>query len=186
MEATALANAQHLGRLSVDRIELAPMDLPDAQAVLSWRYDPPFDWYNPPVESLETVANLLDPRWQFHSVKFGVTLLAYASFGADGQVPGGDYSEAAVDVGLGLAPHFTGQGYGAVIVSAITRFALDAQASKVARLTVARFNQRAIKLYTRLGFTLEQEFTYEQMPYWVMVNRDFELQAHPETIAGLR
>jgi RimJ/RimL family protein N-acetyltransferase len=171
---TALVSSNHLANLKVEQIELSPMSTEDAKGVLRWRYDPPFDWYNPPAESIEAIANLLNPRWQFHSVKVDSTLLAYASFGADGRVPGGDYREAAVDIGLGVAPQFTGQGLGSPIVTAIVRFALRNQKSSMARLTVARFNQRAISLYTRLGFKHEQEFVHEQMPYWVMVRRQFE------------
>jgi len=183
MEGTALVSPSYLAGLKVEQIEFSPMSTEDAEGVLRWRYDPPFDWYNPPAESIEAVANLLNPLWQFHSVKVDSTLLAYASFGADGQVPGGDYSEEAVDIGLGVAPQFTGQGLGSPIVTAIVRFALRKQGSSVARLTVARFNQRAIRLYTRLGFIHEQEFVHEQMPYWVMVRRELESDGQSVSLA---
>ena len=119
--------------------------------------------------SKEVVANLIDPQWQFHSIKADNALIAYASFGNDGRVTGGDYTAPATDIGLGLAPALTGRGLGSIVLQAILEFAQTSFQSPAARLTVARFNQRAIRLYERAGFEPTQEFTYERVAYWVMV-----------------
>ena len=119
--------------------------------------------------SKEVVANLIDPQWQFHSIKADNALIAYASFGNDGRVKGGDYTAPATDIGLGLAPALTGRGLGRIVLQAILEFAQTSFQSPAARLTVARFNQRAIRLYERAGFEPTQEFTYERVAYWVMV-----------------
>ena len=96
-------------------------------------------------------------------------MIAYASFGNDGRVTGGDYSDSAIDIGLGLAPMLTGRGLGAIVLQAILKFAEKTFRRPAARLTVARFNQRAIRLYERAGFKATQEFTHERVAYWVMV-----------------
>ena len=119
--------------------------------------------------SKEVVANLIDPQWHFHSIKADNALIAYASFGNDGRVTGGDYTAPATDIGLGLAPALTGRGLGSIVLQAILEFAQTSFQSPAARLTVARFNQRAIRLYERAGFEPTQEFTYERVAYWVMV-----------------
>ena len=150
-------------------LQLTPLSEADARSILEWRYNPPYDWYNPPPLSDEAVANLIDPQWQFQSIKAGNQLIAYASFGNDGRVTGGDYSDPAIDIGLGLAPKLTGRGLGAIVLQAILEFAQTTVKSPAARLTVARFNQRAIRLYERAGFQPTQEFTHERVAYWVMV-----------------
>ena len=146
-----------------------PLPEADARSILEWRYAPPYDWYNPPPLSDEAVANLTDPQWQFHSIKAGNNLVGYVSFGNDGRVTGGDYSDPAIDIGLGVAPTLTGRGLGTVVLQAILEFAQTTFQSPAARLTVARFNQRAIRLYERAGFQPTQEFTHERVAYWVMV-----------------
>ena len=39
-------------------------------------------------------------------------LVGFCCFGFEGQVPGGDYSVDALDVGIGMRPELTGQGLG--------------------------------------------------------------------------
>ena len=154
---------------TANSLQLELLSEADARSILEWRYNPPYDWYNPPPLSDEAIANLIDPQWQFHSIKAGDASVAYASFGNDGRVIGGDYSDPAIDIGLGLAPALTGRGLGAIVLQAILDFAQTTFQSPAARLTVARFNQRAIRLYDRVGFELTQEFTHERVAYWVMV-----------------
>jgi ribosomal-protein-alanine N-acetyltransferase len=154
---------------TANSLQLTPLSEADACSILEWRYDSPYDWYNPPPLSDEAVANLIDPQWQFHSIKASNKLIAYASFGKDGRVTGGDYSDPAIDIGLGVAPALTGRGLGAIVLQAILEFAETTFRKPAARLTVARFNQRAIRLYDRAGFQPTQEFTHERVAYWVMV-----------------
>ena len=168
-EAIALHSKTFPLPFTANNLRLTPLSAADARSLLGWRYDPPYDWYNPPPFSSEAVANLIDPKWKFHSIKASDALVAYASFGNDGRVTGGDYSGPAIDIGLGLAPGLTGRGLGSIVLRAILEFAKTTLPSPTARLTVARFNQRAICLYERVGFKTIQEFTHESVAYWVMV-----------------
>ena len=87
----------------MDRNRFTLMRLTRGQAaeVLSFRYAPPLDFYNPPPAYPGAIENLIDPKWQFHGVEYDRQLVGYASFGADGQLPGGDYTAPALDIGLG-------------------------------------------------------------------------------------
>ncbi|MEW5871150.1 MAG: GNAT family protein [Chloroflexota bacterium] len=72
-----------------------------------------------------------------------------------------DLGEAELWVGFGLKPELTGRGLGAGFVSACIAFALarHGYTGDYIRLGVPAFNQRAIKVYERLGF---QIFNREQ------------------------
>lgn len=80
----------------------------------------------------------------------------FCCFGPDARVPGGDYPDDALDVGLGLRPDLVGHGLGRQAASA----AFDlAGGSTPLRVTVAKFNCRAIRLCEGLGFERTSSFT---------------------------
>ena len=98
-------------------------------------------------------------------------MVGFCSFGADGQVPGGDYSNEGLDIGLGMRPELTGQGNGAVFFGAILDYALSTFRPEFLRLTVAKFNLRALKLYESFGFKVKDEFSAQPsgVPYRILV-----------------
>lgn len=152
-----------------NRLTLMPLTHSQAAEVLSFRYAPPLDFYNPPPAHPGAIKNLIDPKWQFHGIVCDGQLVGYASFGADGQLPGGDYTAPALDIGLGLHPDRVGQGYGRAFVSAILDFATSTFAPPAMRLTVAVFNQRAVRLYQALGFVGTARFFHHQTEYLVLM-----------------
>ena len=71
-------------------------------------YDPPSD-----DRSAYYVQQFIQPELHFHAImNLQQEFVGFCSFGADGQVPGGDYSLAALDIGLGMKPEYTGRGLG--------------------------------------------------------------------------
>jgi ribosomal-protein-alanine N-acetyltransferase len=100
---------------------LRPLTEQDARRLLSWHYDPPYDFYNSSSESLdEDLHELLDPELGYHAIlDQHDDLVAFCCFGVDARVPGGDYHRPALDVGWGMRPDLTGQGRGAQVVAAI-------------------------------------------------------------------
>jgi ribosomal-protein-alanine N-acetyltransferase len=66
--------------------------------------------------------------------------------------------DAEMWIGFGLKPQLTGQGLGAGFVTACVEFSLERYGyqGKYVKLGVAAFNQRAIKVYERVGFRVFQ------------------------------
>jgi RimJ/RimL family protein N-acetyltransferase len=126
----------------------------DAWAIMRWQYGPPYDLYNATPEDIpEGVQELLKPEHAYHTAfDEQARLVGYCCFGPDAQVPGGDYTGEALDIGLGLRPDLTGQGLGLPFLQAILVFARREFAPSAFRLTVATFNERAVHLYEKAGF----------------------------------
>jgi [ribosomal protein S18]-alanine N-acetyltransferase len=140
-----------------------PMDRESAVTVLHWHYDAPYDLYNlDAYDAEETLADLLDPQNAYHALRDEQgELVAFCCFGADAQVPGGGYSAAALDVGLGVRPDLTGQGQGLDYVLAVLGFAAVKFNTAAFRVTVALFNQRARRVWEKAGFVEVQRFRRE-------------------------
>ena len=104
----------------------------------AWRYDPPSDFYDGdgrPVKNPE---------------------LFYAVRDDEGALTGFYFFELwddALFYGLGLRPDLTGRGLGEQFMLAGLEFARSRYGQRRVVLYVAAFNERAIRLYRRLGFT---------------------------------
>jgi [ribosomal protein S18]-alanine N-acetyltransferase len=151
---------------------LAPITEADVRQILTWRYGEPYAIYN--LVSSDEAADLryfLDPLNQFHSVYDSTgDLIGFCSFGVDAQVPGGDYSLEALDIGLGMRPDLTGQGLGSGFLGAILEFARRAFGPTCFRATVASFNGRSRRIFEKQGFQLVQSFWSHSDP-----SRQFDL-----------
>ena len=149
-----------------------PMDETAARAILTWRYEPPYDVYSLDAgDPDEEMRCFLDPAHAYHAIfDRGGFLAAYCCFGPDAQVPGGDYGPPALDIGLGLHPDLTGQGLGYAFVQAVLRFAQIKFAPAAFRVTVAEFNERALRVWKAARFRPVQRFerTPDSMPFLVL------------------
>ena len=145
-------------------ISFRPVSKEDVQKFYFWRYEPPYDIYNEGGDlSDEELAYFLDPQIRCHAMFDGTnTLIAYCTFGADGQVPGGDYKADALDIGMGVRPDLTGQGKGVDYAQAAINFALDTYAPHALRVTIATFNERAQKVWQKAGFVEIDRFGREK------------------------
>jgi ribosomal-protein-alanine N-acetyltransferase len=141
-----------------------PLDEAGARAILTWRYEAPYDLYNLDSGDMEaSVRFFLDPQNGYQAVVDGEgDLVAYCCFGLDAQVPGGDYGVDALDVGLGVRPDLIGQGRGFRYVEAVLSFAQHTFAPGALRVTVAEFNQRARRVWQKAGFQPVQRFLRQQ------------------------
>jgi ribosomal-protein-alanine N-acetyltransferase len=140
---------------------IKPLTELHAREILTWRYPHPYSFYDPPYDDRgdHYVRQFLKPELQFHSVvDRSDQFVGFCSFGIDGQVPGGDYSASALDIGLGMRPDLTGLGLGRAFVGAILGHARQAMSPEIFRLTVADFNQRAMVLYRQMGFVRSDSF----------------------------
>ena len=164
--------------VAVDRLMplgFYPMDEAAARAIVTWRYEAPYDVYNLGDGDVDKeVRCFVDPANAYHAIvdKEG-RLVAYCCFGPDAQVPGGDYDQPALDVGLGIHPELTGQGLGGTFVGAVLRFAQQQLAPTEFRVTVAEFNKRAQRVWTKARFRPVQRFERapDGMPFVILTNR---------------
>ena len=143
-----------------EKIIFHRLDEKSAQAILQWQYPPPYDFYNLTASELENILPyLLDPANAFHGLFDSEgRLLAFCSFGPDGQVSGGDYRLPALDIGLGLRPDLTGQGHGSEYVNAVIDFDHQTFTPAQLRVTIAEFNARALRVWEKAGFWRVQMF----------------------------
>lgn len=141
---------------------IVPIKEVHAKDILTWKYSIPYDFYDPPQDDFGAfyVKQFLRPEYAFHSILDAADdFIGFCSFGIDGQIVGGDYSLEALDIGLGMRPNFTGQGYGELFFNAIEDFARQNFHPVSIRLTVATFNCRAMHLYKSFGYLDLSSFT---------------------------
>ncbi len=142
-----------------------------ANEILTWKYEKPYDIYNN--EWTEAWVRELVGGSYYALVEDGHQLIGYFCTGASAQVPDGHqsgvYEEGLVDIGLGMKPSLTGQGRGYSFCSCILRFLEEKYENIPIRLTVAKFNQRAIHVYEKLGFRMEDEFSSDGVGFMTMV-----------------
>lgn len=159
----------------VEALAFRPATAADVREFSAWRYEPPYDCYD-----LEpTGANLrymLRPEVNCHTAVSDDGIVAYCTFGSDARVPGGDYSAQALDIGLAVRPDLTGRGLGGRIVEAVVGFARERFTPSTLRVTIAKRNQRAIKVWRAAGFAEVSTFTTEvtilDSNRWLILERD--------------
>ncbi|MUL35513.1 GNAT family N-acetyltransferase [Gloeocapsopsis dulcis] len=152
------------------------IDESNARAILSWRYQPPYDFYNNSDEDTGLIQYLLHPQNNFYSIlDENSELVAYCSFGQDGQVSGGDYCDEALDIGFGIRPDLTGRGKGAEYANAVLEFADTLFKPKTFRVTIAAFNKRALRVWQKLEFEHQHSFEREsdRMEFIVLIRANY-------------
>lgn len=151
------------------RLIFQPMDETAARRIATWQYDAPYSMYDP---SDDDIAHFTDPSNAYFAITNEAgTLIAYRCFGADGQVPGGDYRADALDTGGGMRPDLTGRGLGLVVMEAGLEFGQDLFAPPAFRVTVAAWNERALRVCEKAGFEPVQHFAHARdgRPFVVLV-----------------
>jgi ribosomal-protein-alanine N-acetyltransferase len=151
------------------RVRFVQMPREYAAELPSWRYEPPYDCYDMPDASPDF---FLDPANGYYAaVDDRGELIGYRCFGPDGRVPGGRYTDDALDTGGGLRPDLTGRGLGRAVIGAGLEFGRTAFALRAYRVTVAAFNIRALRVVGALGFAEAERFagTVNGQEYVVLV-----------------
>ncbi|MEK4510529.1 GNAT family N-acetyltransferase [Paenibacillus sp. FSL K6-2524] len=145
-----------------------------AKDILNWKYDKPYDFYNNDPTDNEEVEELLNGSY-YALVNDLNELVGFFCIGESAQVPRGNqygvYEDDLVDMGLGMNPTLTGKGNGFEFCSFIVNLIEQIYKGTPIRLTVAKFNQRAIHLYEKLGFVKEKEFDTDFAEFITMVKK---------------
>ncbi len=131
------------------------MQAADAEAVAAWRYQPPYDFYDTAADPSSLVEVLDASRWGHIFFSVFAVLPSSSESGTEELVgfleltarPG-----EVIEIGLGLRPDLTGQGWGLSFVEACLDFARQRSRPQAFALDVARFNERAQAVYEKAGF----------------------------------
>ena len=144
------------------------MNEKSAVEIVNWKYDAPYDFYNNEVTS-EAINEIIENPY-FAIVNQFEELIGFFCIGSSAQVPIGHqygaYSEEFLDIGIGMNPELTGKGFGTIFFSTVLQ---HIENDLPIRLTVAEFNQRAIRLYLKYGFIEKKKFKRGSTEFIVMV-----------------
>jgi ribosomal-protein-alanine N-acetyltransferase len=131
-----------------------PLSQEEAEVVAEWHYPQPYSFYDWSLD-VDDLQELLDPALRGQ---------AYWAVKDDQDELVGHFSfkpqEDAIEIGLGLRPDLTGRGLGAAFLAAGLEFARTQFAPERFTLAVATFNERAITVYERAGFSRDRVYMH--------------------------
>jgi len=130
-----------------------------AQQISQWRYGGIYSMYDC---NESDIAELMDGT-HFACTNAVSELIGYFCYGNGARIPTLEeniYDEKYLDIGLGLRPDLCGKGHGLTFFLKGIDHAQRHFNTQNFRLSVATFNERAIKLYSKAGFYVEREVTH--------------------------
>ena len=123
------------------------MTLEQAQDIaFNWHYNGEYSFYDMEADK-EDLDEFLDPEIRGNSMYAVINnneLIGFFSVNKE--------EEKTFDIGLGLKPDLTGRGKGLEFLTAGMEFVKNEYKPEKITLSVATFNQRAIKVYRKFGF----------------------------------
>jgi RimJ/RimL family protein N-acetyltransferase len=137
------------------------MDKKAAEEICKWAYSEPYYIYT--LDGCEGSINELMDGSYYSVTDESDNMIGFYCFGEAAQVPAGNLYDVYkdkkyLDIGLGMKPELCGKGKGYDFVSKEIEFAKAFLSAEKLRLTVAGFNERAIKVYERVGFKKIMDF----------------------------
>jgi [ribosomal protein S18]-alanine N-acetyltransferase len=126
----------------------------EAQEIAAWRYEDPYSFYDSDADA-DDLAELLAAKSrddQYFAAFREDELIGFFQFKLDGD---------DIVIGLGLRPDLTGRGLGLSFTQAGMAFARERFRRSRFRLSVATFNERAIRVYERAGFRPLRTYDHE-------------------------
>jgi ribosomal-protein-alanine N-acetyltransferase len=121
-----------------------------------WKYKGVYSFYDITADE-DDLEEFLDPNeWEnsFVVLNENEQLIGFYSYYFKGKI---------MWIGFGLKPELTGKGYGADFVDAGIEFGIKKYNydRDYLMLAVAKFNQRAVKVYQKLGFKILEKYLQE-------------------------
>ena len=111
----------------------------------NWHYEGKYSFYDIAADEddLAEFLNPLERGEKYFSVRFRNEEIGFFCF---------DNETGSVDIGLGMKPELTGKGLGLDFLESGLNYAISKYNPENITLSVATFNERAIKLYIKAGF----------------------------------
>ena len=144
--------------MAFDKIDISTMTTEHARLISCWKYNGVYSFYD---HNENNVEGYMDGT-HFACMAESGELIGYFCFGENARIPTIEenvYDDGFLDVGLGLRPDLCGKKYGPAFLDKGIDYAQQKFNTKCFRLSVASFNERAIKVYTKAGFYVECEVT---------------------------
>lgn len=145
----------------MSRYHFYPMTKDRALQISKWQYEYPYSLYD--MDSNEdSILELMNGEY-YYALDEHDDLFGFICVGGSARVPGGYaagiYTDLRkLDMGLGLKPDLTGNGKGRGFLSEVLSFLNNLFSGREYQLVVAAFNERAIRVYERMGFVKETHF----------------------------
>ncbi|WP_258377592.1 GNAT family N-acetyltransferase [Paenibacillus illinoisensis] len=132
-----------------------------ALQISKWQYEYPYSMYNMD-SSEDSILELMNGEY-YYALDEHDDLIGFICVGESARVLGGYtagiYTDLRkLDMGLGLKPDLAGNGRGQEFLSQVLSFLNNQFSGREYQLVVAAFNERAIKVYERIGFVKETHF----------------------------
>jgi ribosomal-protein-alanine N-acetyltransferase len=145
-------NGEGAGAMIAMTFTLRPMRWRDIRSIARWRYPDRYAFYNTSLRPFvaimlaQSLYRLLSAPIYYTVVDEGGAIVGIFSFLLG--------SSNTVEVGLGMRPDLTGQGRGVGLAFVLAGLDFARRRFRPARfsLTVATWNQRAMRVYERAGF----------------------------------
>jgi ribosomal-protein-alanine N-acetyltransferase len=141
------------------RLTFSAMGVEAARAICGWKYPSPYNVYTiDESDAIHQINYMVHPTNKFQAIYHGSRLCGFMSVGKDAHVMGGDYREESLDIGMGLLPEIAGRGMDSWYVSKVIEHVKGEYDPKTMRVTIAEFNERAIRVWVKNGFQVTQRF----------------------------
>ncbi|HOS18538.1 MAG TPA: GNAT family protein [Clostridia bacterium] len=144
--------------MSSTELRIVAMKSEYASEITRWRYDGIYSFYGHDGSDPDSYMDGM----HYACVGGNANLIGYFCFGEDARIPTVEkdvYEEGFTDIGLGMKPELCGNGLGSAFLGAGLDFARKNLGIGNFRLSVAAFNERAVKVYARAGFVTVREVT---------------------------
>ena len=119
------------------KLHISQMSTEEFADMASWRYDPPYDFYDGDIDPVLNAERFFAARDESGA------LVGHYYF---------EQKDDTLEYGVGLRPDLTGLGLGLGLFRSGLAFGKERFAPASVTLAVAAFNERAIRVYERAGF----------------------------------
>ena len=165
---------ERVNAMNFDKLVIKPMTKEYARQISRWKYDGVYSFYD---HDEDSITECMNGTYYACTGEDG-ELIGYFCYGKAAQIPTVEknvYDDEYLDIGLGLRPDVCGKGLGYSFMNKGLDYAQQVFGTKHFRLSVAVFNERAIKLYKKVGFCTECEVTnsYSMKKFIIMTCATF-------------